>query len=45
MVIDRWWKLMRLKALRRILQGGFLVHYRDNEVIFDTLPVAVVGDE
>lgn len=37
--IDKWWKLIRLKSLRRILQGGFLIHYEDNEVIFDSLPL------
>lgn len=44
MIIDKWWKLHRLKALRRILQGGFLVHYADNEVVFDTLPVMLRGE-
>lgn len=43
MIIDKWWKLHRLKALRRILQGGFLVHYKDNSVVFETLPVIVLG--
>lgn len=37
--IRTWEQMHRLKALRRILQGGFLVHYADNEVIFDTLPI------
>ncbi|KNG82614.1 IFRD domain protein [Aspergillus nomiae NRRL 13137] len=27
MNIDRWWKWIRLNSLRRILQGGFAVHY------------------
>lgn len=44
MIIDTWWKLHRLKALRRVLQGGFLVHYADNEVVFDTLPVILRGE-
>ncbi|KAF2456803.1 IFRD domain-containing protein [Lineolata rhizophorae] len=38
MKIDRWWKLHRLQGLRRILQGGFIVHYEHNEVILDSLP-------
>jgi hypothetical protein len=38
MRIDRWWKLMRLQELRRILGGGFVVHYEKNEVVFDSLP-------
>lgn len=37
--IDKWWKLIRLKALKRVLQGGFLIHYEDNGVVFDSLPV------
>lgn len=38
MRIDRWWKLLRLKALRRALGGGFIIHYVDNEVVFESLP-------
>ncbi|KAK8233434.1 interferon-related developmental regulator-domain-containing protein [Phyllosticta capitalensis] len=38
MNIDKWWKLFRLKALRRALQGGFLTHYEKNEVVLDSLP-------
>ncbi|KAI9788401.1 MAG: hypothetical protein M1816_006926 [Peltula sp. TS41687] len=38
MKIDKWWKLHRLQALRRILGGGFLVHYEKNAVVFDSLP-------
>lgn len=38
MRIDRWWKLHRLQGLRRVLQGGFMIHYERNEVVFDTLP-------
>ena len=38
MKIDKWWKLHRLQALRRILGGGFVVHYENNEVVFDSLP-------
>jgi hypothetical protein len=38
MKIDRWWKLHRLQALRRVLGGGFVVHYENNEVVFDSLP-------
>lgn len=37
-VIDKWWKLIRLKALKRVLQGGFLVHYEDNSVVSESLP-------
>lgn len=38
MKIDKWWKLHRLQALRRVLGGGFVVHYEKNEVVFDSLP-------
>lgn len=38
MKIDKWWKLHRLQAFRRILGGGFLVHYEKNAVVFDSLP-------
>lgn len=41
MRIDKWWKLMRLKGLRRILQGGFVGHYERNGVIFETLPIMI----
>lgn len=39
MRVDKWWKLHRLQALRRILGGGFVTHYTDNEVVFETLPI------
>jgi hypothetical protein len=38
MKIDKWWKLHRLQALRRVLGGGFIIHYEDNEVVFESLP-------
>lgn len=40
MNIDRWWKWVRLSALRRILQGGFTEHYfQGNRAVLDNLPV------
>jgi hypothetical protein len=45
MKIDKWWKLHRLQALRRILGGGFVVHYEDNEVVFDSLPIMIAAPE
>jgi translation elongation factor EF-1beta len=45
MLIDKWWKLARLNALKRLLQGGFLTHYERNEVVFDSLPVIVEDDD
>ena len=38
MRIDKWWKLLRLNGLRRVLQGGFVTHYENNGVIFESLP-------
>lgn len=45
MKIDRWWKLHRLKGLRRVLQGGFVTHYEKNEVVFDTLPIMITNEK
>ncbi|CAK1357650.1 hypotheticalsprotein [Cercospora beticola] len=44
MTIDKWWKLQRLNALKRLLQSGFMVHYEFNQVVFDSLPVIVEDD-
>ncbi|KAL9126280.1 MAG: hypothetical protein Q9217_004653 [Psora testacea] len=44
MRIDRWWKLMRLQGLRRVLQGGFVGHYENNAVVFETLPIMITND-
>lgn len=44
MRIDRWWKAIRLAALRRVLRGGFVSHYFEgNRAVLDTLPVIMVG--
>ena len=45
MLIDKWWKLHRLNALRRLLHGGFLVHYEYNQTVFDSLPVILEDDD
>lgn len=45
MTVDKWWKLHRLNGLKRLLQGGFLVHYEFNQTVFDTLPVIVEDDD
>ncbi|KAL4962234.1 IFRD domain-containing protein [Aspergillus stella-maris] len=43
MHIDRWWKWIRLNSLRRVLQGGFAVHYfQGNKAVLDSLPVVMV---
>jgi hypothetical protein len=40
MSIDRWWKWVRLTALRRVLQGGFAEHYfQGNRSVLSSLPV------
>ena len=44
MRIDRWWKLVRLQGLRRILQGGFVGHYEKNPIVFETLPILVTNE-
>ncbi|SMY19205.1 unnamed protein product [Zymoseptoria tritici ST99CH_1A5] len=44
MTIDKWWKLHRLNALKRLLQGGFMAHYESNRTVFDSLPVIVEDD-
>lgn len=45
MKIDKWWKLLRLQAMRRVLGGGYLKHYQDNSVIFDSLPIMISTDK
>ncbi|KAL3470805.1 IFRD domain protein [Aspergillus californicus] len=43
MHIDRWWKWIRLNSLRRVLQGGFAVHYfHGNHNILNCLPAVMV---
>jgi hypothetical protein len=40
MNIDKWWKLKRAKALRRLLGGGFQSHYFEgNKRVLDALPL------
>ena len=40
--VDKWWKLMRLNALRRLLAGGFINHYFEgNKQVLNSLPVIV----
>lgn len=42
-VIDRWWKWIRLNKLRRLLLGGFYVHFNEgNQTVLDSLPLAVI---
>lgn len=39
--IDRWWKLQRLNALRRVLQAGFIRHFDENEAVSRCLPFSM----
>lgn len=40
--VDKWWKLMRLNALRRALLGGFINHYFEgNKQVLNALPLLV----
>jgi hypothetical protein len=41
--IDKWWKLQRLNALRRVLQAGFTLHYDENEAVSRCLPFSMSG--
>ncbi|KAF2737462.1 hypothetical protein EJ04DRAFT_488140 [Polyplosphaeria fusca] len=41
--IDKWWKLQRLNALRRVLQGGFTHQYDENEAVSRCLPFSMAS--
>ncbi|KAL1956628.1 hypothetical protein VTO42DRAFT_6975 [Malbranchea cinnamomea] len=42
---DRWWKWLRLAAIKRLLGGGFIDHYNDgNPAVVDFLPVEIVEE-
>ncbi|EQL29601.1 hypothetical protein, variant [Blastomyces dermatitidis ATCC 26199] len=42
MKLDRWWKWLRLAALRRLLRWGFVTHYFEgSRGVLDCLPVMV----
>jgi hypothetical protein len=38
LIINRWWKLHRYEAMKRIVGGGFVTHYHANEVVYGSLP-------
>lgn len=39
MYVDRWWKWVRLNAMRRLFQGGFAAqYYRGNRSMLESLP-------
>lgn len=40
--VDKWWKLVRLNALRRLLAGGFINHYFEgNGQVLNALPLLI----
>ena len=40
MKVDKWWKLMRLNGMRRVLAGGFVNHYLEgNAQVLDMAPM------
>jgi hypothetical protein len=40
MKVDKWWKLMRLNTMRRVLAGGFVNHYLEgNKQLLDMTPM------
>ncbi|KAF2683111.1 hypothetical protein K458DRAFT_390382 [Lentithecium fluviatile CBS 122367] len=41
--IDKWWKLQRLNALRRVLQAGFTHHFDENEAVSRCLPFSMLS--
>lgn len=44
-VIDRWWKLHRWEAIKRIAGAGVLNHYRLNSNVRNALPQALMAPE
>ena len=40
-IINRWWKLHRYEAMKRIVGGGFVTHYQSNEVVHGSLPTGL----
>jgi len=42
-IIDKWWKLHTLNALKRTLRGGVLQHCTENEAVESLLPVSAVS--
>ncbi|KAI9715200.1 MAG: hypothetical protein M1828_001026 [Chrysothrix sp. TS-e1954] len=38
MEVDTWWKLIVIDELKRVLQAGFLEHYRLNKIILQSAP-------
>ncbi|QDS70986.1 hypothetical protein FKW77_007537 [Venturia effusa] len=41
MTVDRWWKLHRYEAIKRVVGPGFLTHYTLNQVVRKALPMGL----
>jgi len=44
-VINRWWKLHRWEAIKRIAGGGVINHYKLNKLVREALPQTLVAPE
>jgi hypothetical protein len=43
--IDRWWKYLRYEAIKRIVGGGVITHYRLNPAIREVLSQTLMAEE
>lgn len=43
--IDKWWMLLRLNPLKKLLRAGFVSHYKSNPAVMDALPAATLEDD
>jgi hypothetical protein len=41
MTVNRWWKLHRYEAIKRVVGPGFLTHYTLNQVVRGALPLGL----
>ncbi|KAE9970223.1 hypothetical protein BLS_001063 [Venturia inaequalis] len=41
MTVNRWWKLHRYEAIKRVVGPGFLTHYTLNQVVREALPLGL----
>jgi hypothetical protein len=42
-VVDEWRILLRVNTLKRLLQAGFMAHYKFNANVYDVLPAATTS--
>lgn len=38
LTLDRWWKMVRYEAVKRVVAGGFAEHYAKNMVVREAIP-------